>query len=140
MKSRIFLKLFAASLVLIAACMLTMNVLIQRAWEGMVQSEVENSLRQKTLLFASRVANSPREAIPEITKQAAHDANERATVIDSSGKVLADSEGDAATMDNHAERPEAPPRCVERWALRSGSRDRLGPTSSIRPRPFREER
>ena len=106
MKSRIFLKLFAASLVLIAACMLTMNVLIQRAWEGMVQSEVENSLRQKTLLFASRIANSPREAIPEITKQAAHEANERATVIDSSGKVLADSEGDAAAMDNHAERPE----------------------------------
>jgi two-component system phosphate regulon sensor histidine kinase PhoR len=105
-KSRIFLKLFAASLVLIAACMLTMNVLIQRAWEGMVQSEVENSLRQKTLLFASRVANSPREAIPEVTKQAAREANERATVIDSTGKVLADSEGDPAAMDNHAERPE----------------------------------
>jgi two-component system, OmpR family, phosphate regulon sensor histidine kinase PhoR len=105
-KSRIFLKLFAASLVLIAACMLTMNVLIQRAWEGMVQSEVENSLRQKTLLFASRVANAPREAIPEITKQTAREANERTTVIDSSGKVLADSEGDAAAMENHAERPE----------------------------------
>ncbi len=106
MKSRIFLKLFAASLVLIAACMLTMNVLIQRAWEGMVQSEIENSLRQKTLLFASRVANAPREAIPEITKQAAREANERATVVDSSGKVLADSAGDPAAMDNHAERPE----------------------------------
>jgi two-component system phosphate regulon sensor histidine kinase PhoR len=105
-KSRIFLKLFAASLVLIAACMLTMNVLIQRAWEGMVQSEIENSLRQKTLLFASRVANSPREAIPEITKQAAREANERATVVDSSGKVLADSAGDPAAMDNHAARPE----------------------------------
>jgi two-component system phosphate regulon sensor histidine kinase PhoR len=105
-KSRIFLKLFAASLVLIAACMLTMNVLIQRAWEGMVQSEVENSLRQKTLLFASRVANAPREAIPEITKQAALEANERATVVDASGKVLADSAGDPAAMDNHAGRPE----------------------------------
>ncbi len=106
MKSRIFLKLFAASLVLIAACMLTMNVLIQKAWEGMLQSEVENSLRQKTLLFASRVANSPPGAIPEITRQVAREANERATVIDSTGKVLADSEGDAAAMENHAERPE----------------------------------
>jgi two-component system, OmpR family, phosphate regulon sensor histidine kinase PhoR len=105
-KSRIFLKLFAASLVLIAACMLTMNVLIQRTWEGMVQSEVENSLRQKTLLFASRVANAPREAIPEITKQAAREANERATIVDSSGTVLADSASDPATMDNHAARPE----------------------------------
>ena len=106
MKSRIFLKLFAASLVLIAACMLTMNVLIQRAWEGMLRSEVESSLREKTLLFAQQVANTPRDSLPQITKQAAKEANERATVIDSSGKVLADSEADPATMENHAGRPE----------------------------------
>jgi two-component system phosphate regulon sensor histidine kinase PhoR len=105
-KSRIFLKLFAASLVLIAACMLTMNVLIQKAWEGMMRSEIESSLRQKTLLFASRVANAPRESLPGITKEAARDSGERATVIDSSGRVLADSEADPATMENHAERPE----------------------------------
>jgi two-component system, OmpR family, phosphate regulon sensor histidine kinase PhoR len=105
-KSRIFLKLFAASLVLIAACMLTMNVLIQRAWEVMVRREIENSLREKTLLFASRIADAPRESIPEITKEVAREANERATVIDSTGKVLADSQGDPATMDNHGARPE----------------------------------
>lgn len=106
MKSRIFLKLFAASLVLIAACMLTMNVLIQRAWEGMLRSEIESSLREKTLLFAQQVANTPRDSLPSITKQAAKEANERVTVIDSSGKVLADSEADPATMENHAGRPE----------------------------------
>jgi two-component system phosphate regulon sensor histidine kinase PhoR len=105
-KSRIFLKLLAASLVLIAACMLTMNVLIRRAWEGMVQSEIENSLRQKTLLFASRVAAAPHDSLQEITKQAARESDERATVIDSSGRVLADSEADPATMENHAGRPE----------------------------------
>ena len=106
MKSRIFLKLFAASLVLIAACMLTMNVLVQRAWEGMLRSEIERSLREKTLLFAQQVAVVPRESLQQITKQAAAEANERATVIDSSGKVLADSEADPATMENHAGRPE----------------------------------
>ena len=106
MKSRIFLKLFAASLVLIAACMLTMNVLIQRAWEGMLRSQVESSLREKTLLFAQQVANTPRDSLPQITRQAAKEANERATVIDSSGKVLADSQADPATMENHASRPE----------------------------------
>ena len=42
MKTRIFLKLFVASLVLIATCMLTMNVLIQRDWEGMLRSEIES--------------------------------------------------------------------------------------------------
>jgi len=105
-KSRIFLKLFAAALVLIAACMLTVNVLIQRAWEGMLRSEIERSLREKTLLFADRVASAPRDSLEQITKQAAAEANERATVIDSSGKVLADSEADPATMENHAQRPE----------------------------------
>jgi len=105
-KSRIFLKLFAAALVLIAACMLTVNVLIQRAWEGMLRSEIERSLREKTLLLADRVASAPRDSLEQITKQAAAEANERATVIDSSGKVLADSEADPATMENHAQRPE----------------------------------
>jgi len=105
-KSRIFLKLFAAALVLIAACTLTMNVLIRRAWEGMLRSEAESSLREKTLMFASRVASAPRDSLQEITRQAARESNERATVIDSTGRVLADSEVDPATMDNHAARPE----------------------------------
>ena len=106
MRTRIFAKLFAASLVLIAACMLTMNVLIQRAWEAMLRSEIESSLREKTLLFAQQVAAAPRDSLQQITKQAGTAANERATVIDSSGKVLADSEADPATMENHATRPE----------------------------------
>ena len=33
---------------MIAACMLTMNVLIQRSWEDMLRSEIETSLREKT--------------------------------------------------------------------------------------------
>ncbi len=106
MKSRIFLKLFGAALILIAACTLTMNVLIQRAWEGMVLSEIKSSLREKTLLFASRVASVPRDSLQEATRQAASEANERVTVIDSTGTVLADSEADPATMENHATRPE----------------------------------
>ena len=106
MKSRIFLKLFVASLVVIAACTLTMNVLIQKAWEGMLRSEIESSLRQKTLLFASRVASAPPSTLQQIAKETAGEANERATVIDSSGKVLADSEANPATMENHASRPE----------------------------------
>ena len=61
MKSRIFVKLFAAALLIIAVCALTMNVLIQKAWVDMLRSEIETSLRQKTLLFASRIEeHSPR--------------------------------------------------------------------------------
>ena len=106
MKSRIFLKLFVASLVLIAACMLTMNVLIQRAWEGMLRSEIESSMRQKTLMLASRMASTPPEQRARVMQQAAGEAGARATLIDRSGSVLADSEATPAQMDNHADRPE----------------------------------
>ena len=53
MKSRIFVKLFFAALVVIAACTISLDMLIHRAWENMLRSEIETSLRQKTQMFAS---------------------------------------------------------------------------------------
>jgi two-component system phosphate regulon sensor histidine kinase PhoR len=105
-KSRIFLKLFAASLVLIAACMLTMNVLIQKAWEGMLRKEIESSMRDKTVMLASRIASTPTDQRIEVLKQGAAEAGARATFMDEAGKVLFDSEADPSKMDNHADRPE----------------------------------
>ena len=55
MKNRIFLKLYLAALLIIVACTLTMAVLLRHAWVGMLRGEIETSLRQKTLMFASRV-------------------------------------------------------------------------------------
>jgi two-component system, OmpR family, phosphate regulon sensor histidine kinase PhoR len=63
-------------------------------------------MREKALLFASRVAGASHDSLGQIAKETASQANERATVIDSDGKVLADSEADPATMENHAGRPE----------------------------------
>ena len=106
MRSRIFLKLFLAALLLIAACTLTLYVLIRHEWEDMLRADIETSLRQKTLMFASRVENSPPASLGEITIQAARAAGARVTVIDSAGNVRADSEADPAKMENHATRPE----------------------------------
>ena len=106
MKSRIFLKLFAAALILIAACVLTMNVLIRRAWEGMMRSEIESSMRQKTAMVAARIASTPAEQQAQVIQQVSALAGARATLIASDGKVLADSEANPAEMENHADRPE----------------------------------
>jgi two-component system phosphate regulon sensor histidine kinase PhoR len=127
MKSRIFLKLFAASLILIAACMLTMNVLIQRAWEGMLRREIESSMRQKTLMLASRIASTPAEQRAQVLQQAAADADTRATLIDKDGKVLFDSEADPEQMENHADRPEV----IEALKGRVGSSTRLSHTVHV---------
>ncbi len=124
MRSRIFLKLFLAALLIIAACTLTLYALLERAWEGMLRSEIETSLREKTLMFASRVESSAPASLGEITMQAARAAGARITVIDSTGKVLADSEADPATMENHATRPEF----IAALQGRAGSSTRLSRT------------
>ena len=106
MKSRIFVKLFLAALVVIAACTISLDMLISRAWENMLRSQIETSLRQKAMMLATRVDGAPLDRLPEIAQQAAQAAGARVTIIDSSGKVLADSEAHSDTMENHATRPE----------------------------------
>ncbi len=106
MKSRIFVKLFLAALVVIGACTVSLDLLIGRTWESMLRREVETSLRQKTQMFASRVESTQAASLQKITEQAAQAAGARVTVIDTSGKVLADSEADPGEMENHATRPE----------------------------------
>ena len=106
MKSRIFVKLFLAALVVIAACTVSLDLLIGRTWENMLRREIETSLRQKTQMFAARVADASPGSLKQMTEQAAPAAGARITVIDSTGKVLADSEANPDTMENHAARPE----------------------------------
>ncbi len=106
MKSRIFVKLFLAALLVIAACTISLDLLIGRAWENMLRSQIETSLRQKAMMLATRVEGAPVNRLPEIVKQASQASGARVTAIDSGGKVLADSEADATMMENHATRPE----------------------------------
>ena len=106
MKSRIFVKLFLAALVVIAACTVSLDLLFGHTWETMLRRDLETSLRQKTAMFASRVESAPPGSLQEITKQAAQAAGARITVIDSTGKVRADSDADPNQMENHATRPE----------------------------------
>jgi len=119
-RNRIFLKLLAAFALVIAAATVTLDVSVRHAWEGSLRQEIERNLRQKTQMLANRV-NSVREmpspaqfgtsgwpqpSLQNVASQEAQVAGARATIIDAEGKVLADSEADAASMENHAGRPE----------------------------------
>ncbi len=106
MKSRIFVKLLVAALVVIAACTISLDLLIGRAWENMLRSQIETSLQQKTRMLATRVEGASPASLAQIVRQAAQAGGARVTVVDSTGKVLADSEADPATMENHGARPE----------------------------------
>jgi len=105
-KNRIFFKLLAVFLIVIAATAVILDVMIGGAWEASLRSEIERNLTQKTLLFAHRVEIDRSHSLAEITSQEGQAAGARATVIDASGRVLADSEGNALTMENHATRAE----------------------------------
>src|SRR5579864_3642291 len=106
MKNRIFFKLLAVFLIVIAATAAILDVMIGSAWEASLRAEIERNLTQKTLLFAHRVEIDHTHSLVEIAAQEGQAAGARATVIDASGKVLADSEGNPANMENHAARAE----------------------------------
>jgi two-component system, OmpR family, phosphate regulon sensor histidine kinase PhoR len=106
LRSRIFFKLMLAFLLVIAVTAITLQVTVRRAWERTLYEQIERNLRQKTLLFAYRVEADRQHSLADIAAQEAQAAGARATVIDPTGKVLADSEADASTMENHAQRKE----------------------------------
>ena len=106
MKNRIFFKLLSVFLIVIAATAAILDVMIGNAWEASLRSEIQRNLTQKTLLFAHRVETDRAHSLAEIALQEGHAAGARATVIDASGKVLADSEANPSNMENHARRKE----------------------------------
>lgn len=106
MKNRIFFKLLAVFLIIIAATAAVLYVVIGNAWETSLRAEIERNLVQKTLLFAHRVETDKSHSLPEIAAQEGQSAGARATIIDASGRVLADSQSNPDNMENHSHRKE----------------------------------
>ncbi|MGE5204911.1 MAG: histidine kinase dimerization/phospho-acceptor domain-containing protein, partial [Chlamydiota bacterium] len=107
MKKRIFFKLLGAFLLVIAVATATLDFAVRRAWEISLRRELETTLTQKARLFAAQVEHErDRRALQEIANEVSQAADARATIIDSNGKVLADTRADPAEMENHATRPE----------------------------------
>jgi two-component system phosphate regulon sensor histidine kinase PhoR len=105
-RKRIFFKLLAAFVLVIMAATLTLDFSVRRAWERSLTTEIERNLNQKTVLFAHRVEIDHEHSLQDIASQEGQAAGARATIIDHEGNVLADSEADPKTMENHARRKE----------------------------------
>ena len=127
MKNRIFFKLLAVFLIVIAATATILDVMLGNAWESSLRTEIERNLEQKTRLFAHRVDIDRTHSLAEIAAQEGQAAGARATIIDPSGNVLADSESNPAQMENHAHRPEF----VAALAGRTGENERRSATLGI---------
>ena len=127
MKNRIFFKLLAVFLIVIAATAAVLYVVIGNAWEASLRAEIERNLTQKTLLFAHRVETDKSHPLSEIATQEGQSAGARATIIDASGKVLADSQSNPDAMENHSHRKE----CVAALKGQTGESERRSATIGI---------
>jgi two-component system phosphate regulon sensor histidine kinase PhoR len=80
--------------------------MIGGAWQASLRTEIERNLTQKTQLLGHRVETDRTHSLADIAAQEGQSAGARVTIIDPTGKVLADSEANPASMENHATRPE----------------------------------
>lgn len=106
MRNRIFLKALLAFLAVIAVATLTLDFGIRRTWEDFLRRRLEQSLIQHAQAFAGRIENDQKHTLQQLASDEATITQSRVTIIARDGHVLADSEADASSMENHAKRPE----------------------------------
>src|SRR5215471_15319088 len=106
MRNRIFLKAVGAFAAVIAVATLVLDISIRYTWEKSLRSDIERLLVQNAQGFALRIANDHQHSLQQMTEEEAQITETRATIIARDGTVLADSQADPKTMENHAGRPE----------------------------------
>jgi two-component system phosphate regulon sensor histidine kinase PhoR len=87
-------------LLVIAASAVALDLSVRQVWERVLRDQIERDLMQKTVMFAQRVESDRQHSIADIAAQEGQAAGARATVIDPTGRVLADSEIDPRTIEN----------------------------------------
>src|ERR1700692_2881664 len=117
----------AAFLVVIIVAALIFDVMIGGAWQASLRAEIERNLIQKAQLLAHRVETDRGHSLADIAAQEGQSAGARVTIIDPTGKVLADSEANPASMENHSARPEF----IAALAGKTGSSERRSATIGI---------
>lgn len=102
MKTRIFLKLLAGLVAMIAMVLVTTSFLTSEVVDSGYRSARWRELDEKARMLVLARVFEHREQVPELAQA----GSVRITLIDPNGKVLADSAKDRRQMENHAERPE----------------------------------
>src|SRR5215471_7350993 len=106
MRNRIFLKAVGAFAAVIAVATLVLDISIRYTWEKSLRSNIERLLVQNAQGFALRIENDHQHSLQQMAEEEARITETRATIIARDGVVLADSEADPKSMENHAGRPE----------------------------------
>jgi len=109
MGNRIIWKLVVSFVLLIVASVAIMNFFVSIKLRGYFEDAITARLRANAYLVGMLIQNemsSPKSSLTESVSRIAESIDSRITVIDLSGKVLADTWHRASMMENHAHRPE----------------------------------
>lgn len=104
--SPILRKLLLAALLLIVVTLGSADFLLTRYTADRELKHAQQGMEGQIRILAPALAAVEPTALAGWTTRAGEQSRARVTVIDRSGLVLADSGGDASSMDNHAGRPE----------------------------------
>jgi len=125
--SPIFRKLLLAALILILLTLGGAAILLTRYTADRELLHARRELEGMVRVLAPQLPRVEPAALADWAKRAEELTNARVTVIDHGGRVLADSEHDPSTMENHAGRPEV----ADAVAGRTGSSVRHSATLDI---------
>jgi len=122
--ARIFLKLVAGVVGLLVVALLTADYFATKVVNDSYLQNLTGELANKCRMIALP-ALAPEQLDAAHARRIAEAAGGRLTVVRSDGKVLVDSEADAATMENHRLRPEL----IQAFQGRVGSAQRSSATT-----------
>jgi len=108
MQSRFFWRLYSSYVAIVVLAVVTAGVLVGRRITNDSLDEVEESLRVRAVLLGE-VANQSlqdTDSMQTLVTSLGASIRTRLTVMTADGTVIADSDRDPSTMDNHATRPE----------------------------------
>jgi two-component system phosphate regulon sensor histidine kinase PhoR len=99
----------------------TFIIIISRRMERIMRAQIEEGLKRQATIaeFVIRpiIAQGSDSALAAAVLDLAHKSGNRITVIDPAGRVLADSDHDLATMDNHLSRQEVREALDAGWGI-----------------------
>jgi len=125
--ARIFIKLIVAVVCILVVALAVVDVMVAQLAEQTYLDQRRRALTEKVNILASISDNGFTDYTRQEFAELGRMSGTRITVIDQTGKVLADSQADPAAMDNHRTRPELA------VALRGqlGSSTRMSPTVGV---------
>ena len=102
MKRNLFLKILFSYLFIVCLSFFILDLLIKDEIKKVLTAKIETEL----LAYAELIDLSSAQKMSEQLKQIARISGARVTLVDEQGKVFADSEKEAASLENHFNRPE----------------------------------